>query len=64
MLLGFSPFELLILLGEEGKRPDNVGEVFNESTVLVSEPHESPYVAEFLGDRPIHNGVDFSWVHL
>ena len=38
VLLGFSLFELLVFLGEEGKGFDNMGEVFDEPVVIVSEP--------------------------
>ena len=64
VLLGFAPFELLIFLGEEGKGLDNVGEVFDESTVIISKPHESLYIAVFLGHRPFHNSVNLFEVHL
>lgn len=37
VLLGFSPFELLIFLEKEHKMLDNMIEVFNEMQVIVSE---------------------------
>ena len=64
VLLGFSLFELLILIGEEGKGLDNMGEIFDEPAVIVSKPNKPSYVAEFLGDRPFHNGVYLFEVHL
>ena len=64
LLLGFSLLELLVFPGEEGNGFENVEEVFDELAVIVSEPHKSSYVAEFLEDRPIHNGVYLFGVHL
>ena len=64
MLLGFSPFELLVLLGQEGKGLDDAGEVFDKPSIIVSESHEASYVSEFLGDRPVCNHVDLFGIHL
>ena len=64
MLLGFSPFEPLILLGEEGKGLDNAGKVLDKSSVIVSESHKLSYITKFLGDRPFHDGVSLFRVYL
>ena len=64
MLLGFSLFEFLIFLGEEGKGLDDVREIFDKPSVIIPESHEPSYVTEFLGDRPVHDGVDLLGIHL
>ena len=64
MLPGLPPFELRILLGQEGKGLDDAGEVFDKPVVIISESHEGLYVSEFLGERPIHNCVDLFGVPL
>ena len=64
VLLGFSPFELVVLPGQEGKGLDNAGDVFDKPTIIVSECHEASYVSEFLGDRPVCNRADLFGVYL
>ena len=64
VLLGCSPFELLVLLGQKGEGLDDARETFDKPTVVVSKSHEGLYVWEFLGDRPVSNPVDLFGVHL
>ena len=60
----FPPFEFLIFLGEEGKGLDNAREISDKPSVIIPESYELSYVTEFLGDRPVHDGVDLLGVHL
>ena len=64
VLLGFSPFEFLIFLGEEGKGLDNAREVFDKPSVIIPESHEPSYVTEFLGGGPVHDGINLLGIHL
>jgi hypothetical protein len=61
--LGRAPDKRNVFLGKIVERLANLGEVFDEALVEVSKADKASYFFEVFGDRPIHDGFDFDWVH-
>jgi hypothetical protein len=63
LLLGGTPDKRNVFLGEIVKRTADLGEVFNEALVEVSEANKTSDFFEIFRDGPINDGFDFDWVH-
>jgi hypothetical protein len=62
-LLSGAPYKGYILLGEVMKRLAYLGEVFNKTSVEISEPDEASNFFELHRWCPILDGLYFNWVH-
>ena len=52
-----------VFLSESSKRNYGVGIMFDEASVKVTKSEEGLNVFDFLGNRPIENGLNFLGVH-
>jgi hypothetical protein len=62
-LLCRAPYKEHIILGEVMKRPADLGEIFDEASVEIGKPNETPDFFEFCRWGPIADGFHFDWVH-
>ena len=55
---------VVVILGQEGHRPDDFGVSFAESSIEIGETEEASAVAQPFQRRPIGDRLDFREVHL